>query len=70
MCIRDSPYTVDFWIPSLGMVIEADGVYGHFKKQDEKRDKDLIAYPEIESVMHIKENTKPSVEKKLLESLS
>lgn len=64
------PYTVDFWIPSLGMIIEADGVYGHFRKRDEKRDAVLMTYPEIESVVHVEESTKPSVEKRLWEVLS
>ena len=29
-----APYTVDFWVPELRLVIEADGVYGHLQKRD------------------------------------
>ena len=64
------PYTVDFWVPSLAMVIEADGAYGHFKKQDAKRDRALLDYTEISSVLHIKEDTKSSVEQRLWEIMS
>ena len=28
------PYTVDFFIADIRMVIEADGVYGHLRKRD------------------------------------
>ena len=35
-------YTVDFWIPDLKFVIEADGVYGHLKKRDMQRDITLM----------------------------
>ena len=51
------PYTVDFFIPELNMVIEADGKYGHFKKRDRKRDQFLSEQDEIEHIIHIKENT-------------
>ena len=34
-------YTVDFWIPEIGMVIEADGIYGHYKKRDVKSHMEL-----------------------------
>jgi|SRR3989344_1232212 len=32
------PYTLDFYIPMHHLVIEADGMYGHYKKADRKRD--------------------------------
>lgn len=47
-----SKYTVDFWIPELSMIIEADGMMGHLRKADEKRDEELLADTEIE-VEHI-----------------
>ena len=51
------PYILDFYIPELKMVIEADGVYGHLKKRDEIRDIALLVYQEIESVIRIREST-------------
>ena len=36
------PYTVDFYILELRMIIEADGRYGHLRKNDIKRDKELL----------------------------
>ena len=51
------PYIVDFYVPELKMVIEADGVYGHLGKRDRKRDKDLQSIEDIEYIVHIKEKT-------------
>ena len=51
------PYIVDFYVPELKMVIEADGVYGHLGKRDRKRDKDLESIEDIEYIIHIKEKT-------------
>ena len=45
------PYTVDFYIPEIKMVVEADGVYGHFKQRDVKRDMELMAYPIINNIL-------------------
>ena len=47
-------YTVDFYIPELKMVIEADGKYGHLRKNDVKRDAVLLKVVEIEQVIHIR----------------
>ena len=44
-------YVVDFWIPEINMIIEADGIYGHYKKRDIKRDMDLMELPL--SLIHI-----------------
>ena len=33
------PYTVDFYIPEIKWILEADGKYGHLQKRDKKRDK-------------------------------
>ena len=41
------PYTVDFFVPELGMIIEADGVYGHLRKRDVQRDGDLCVCMEL-----------------------
>ena len=35
-------YYADFFVPELNTVIEADGIYGHLKKADAKRDKEII----------------------------
>lgn len=54
--VRMGQYTVDFFLPELDVIIEADGVFGHLGKRDRKRDKDLsdMGYP---LVWHLKERT-------------
>ena len=49
------PYIVDFYLPELRMVIEADGKVGHLRKADAKRDAELLAGQEIQvsQVVHI-----------------
>lgn len=63
-------YQVDFWIPELCLVIEADGVYGHFKKRDLIRDRFLLGEPEIDNVFHIKVQTKTEIQEELWRALS
>ena len=63
------PYTIDFFVPELGLVIEADGVYGHFKKRDIQRDADLMRIFGIESILHIKDSTKEGVKDTLCQAL-
>tara|TARA_R110000824_G_scaffold143310_1_gene310937 strand:+ start:3075 stop:3380 length:306 start_codon:yes stop_codon:yes gene_type:complete len=63
------PYTVDFYIPEIKMVIEADGVYGHLSKRDEKRDKDLLSLEDIEYIIHIKETTLGKIKEALWQEL-
>jgi very-short-patch-repair endonuclease len=48
-------YTVDFWIPELSMVIEADGMMGHLRKADAIRDAALMETTEVDvqQVLHI-----------------
>ena len=62
-------YIVDFWIAELGLVIEADGVYGHLKKRDVKRDMELLGIPIIKNVLHIKETKKEEIKKILWQAL-
>ena len=64
------PYTVDFYIPELNMVVEADGTYGHLKKRDLKRDVNLYKYDEVEYILHIKENTAKDIKEFLCRALS
>ena len=63
------PYTVDFFVPELGLVIEADGIYGHLRKRDIKRDGDLMRIFGIENVLHIKDSTKEGVKDTLCQVL-
>lgn len=63
-------YIADFFIPELGMVIEADGIYGHLKKRDVKRDADIMRIYGVENVLHIKENSKVGVKDTLWQALN
>ena len=63
------PYTIDFFIPELGLVIEADGIYGHLRKRDIKRDADLMRIFGIENILHIKDSTKEGVKDTLCQAL-
>ena len=58
-------YTVDFWVPELNMVLEADGVYGHLKKRDAARDMELMGHNSIEWVLHITKTTKQEIKEEL-----
>ena len=64
------PYTVDFLIPELKMVIEADGVYGHLGKRDRIRDGKLIQTGDIQIVLHCKETTKSKIKEFLWRELN
>ena len=59
------PYTVDFYIPDIKMVVEADGKYGHLSKRDVKRDWDLVNKHAVEYILHIRDFTKERVENTL-----
>ncbi len=64
------PYTVDFWVSDLQLVVEADGVYGHLQKRDELRDINLMEYPNVEWVLHITSTTKKDIEEELWQGLN
>lgn len=64
------PYIVDFYIPELKMVVEADGVYGHLGKRDRKRDKVLESMEDIEYILHIKEKTLKKIKDILWQELT
>lgn len=64
------PYTVDFWIADLHLVIEADGIYGHLQKRDRIRDMDLMGYPAVEWILHITGTTKQAIEEELWQGLN
>tara|TARA_R100000008_G_C3561263_1_gene156314 strand:+ start:417 stop:734 length:318 start_codon:yes stop_codon:yes gene_type:complete len=62
-------YTVDFYIDELKMVIEADGVYGHLRKRDKLRDKQLQETG-VEYIVHIKSHTQKGVAKEIWQALN
>ena len=64
------PYTVDFYVPELKLVIEADGKYGHLKKRDMKRDLNLSEYDEIEYILHITAFTHSEIGEMLWQGLN
>ena len=63
-------YVVDFWIPEINMIIEADGIYGHYKKRDIKRDMDLMELPMVQHVLHIKEVGYKDIKETLWQALN
>tara|TARA_R110000824_G_scaffold10696_2_gene46815 strand:- start:69 stop:377 length:309 start_codon:yes stop_codon:yes gene_type:complete len=64
------PYTVDFYIPDIKLVIEADGTYGHLSKRDRKRDAFLLGSEDVDNIIHIKEKTEKEMKIKLWEALT
>ena len=52
--------TVDFFLPEINSVVEADGVYGHLRKADRKRDSELMSLG-VKDIFHIRESTKPTI---------
>ena len=64
-------YTVDFWISELSMVIEADGMMGHLRKADAKRDEALLSNSEIEieHILHITGRTYEPIMEELCQAL-
>ena len=68
--VHISKYITDFFIPELGLIIEADGIYGHLKKRDVRRDADLMRIYGIKNILHIKENSKVGVQDTLWQALN
>ena len=64
------PYTTDFYISELKMVIEADGKYGHLLKRDIKRDIDLVNHYEVAYILHIIDFTKERIKESLWQGLN
>ena len=54
-------YMLDFFVPEIGLVIEADGVYGHLRKRDMRRDSEIMRVFGVSNILHIKDNTKKGV---------
>ena len=64
------PYTVDFYIPELKMIIEADGKYGHLSKRDVKRDIVLSRNDDVVYILHIRLFTKQRIKETLWQGLN
>ena len=64
-------YRVDFWVPELAMIIEADGKFGHLRKADAKRDWNLMNWesPKVENILHITAKTPPTIMEELCRAL-
>ena len=63
-------FIVAFWIPELGMVIEADGVYGHLKKRDVKRDMALMEVPQVINILHVKDTQYEQIKETIWQALN
>ena len=66
------PYTVDFFIPEIHTVIEADGIYGHLSSQDKRRDERLLYMydDDVHTVIHCRETTKTKIKDFLWQELN
>jgi len=64
-----APYTPDFYIPEIKMIIEADGKHGHLRKRDVKRDIFLSKDDDIQYILHIRVFSKKAIRKQLLAGL-
>jgi very-short-patch-repair endonuclease len=62
-------YFVDFWLPELLMVVEADGMYGHFGKREKKRNEALLTVNVIDHVLHIKATSKKEIKEILCKEI-
>ena len=62
-------YMLDFFVPEIGLVIEADGVYGHLRKRDMRRDSEIMRVFGVSNILHIKDNTKKGVQDTLWRAL-
>ena len=63
-------YMLDFFVPEIGLVIEADGVYGHLRKRDAYRDSEIMRIFGIENILHIKDTTKEGIKDTLWQALN
>jgi len=69
-CDWFDPYIVDFYLPELRMVIEADGHYGHSRKHDIKRDTHLMTNSMVEYILHIKSQSLKDITSELWQALN
>mgnify|MGYP001572747052 CR=1 FL=1 len=59
-------YTVDFWLPELNTIIEANGAYGHFGKRETERNTFLTNITGVKNIVYIKSHSKNKI-KQILE---
>ena len=64
-----APYTPDFYIPEINMIIEADGKYGHLRKRDVKRDIALSKHDEVKYILHVRHFTKAKIKETIWQAL-
>lgn len=65
-----SKYTLDFYIPEIEMGIEADGIYGHFRKRDIQRDFELMMYPTLKAILRVEDTTHKEIKETIWQALS
>ena len=61
-------YFADFWIAEIKMVVEADGIYGHYRNADRIRDAFLLENG-VDFVVHIKSQSKKGIEEEFWQVL-
>ena len=66
---RFGTYNVDFYLPEIETVVEADGPFGHLAKRDTERDNKLKSMG-IEEVWHLRENTLETIKDRLCQELN
>ena len=66
---RSGTYDVDFYLPEIEMVVEADGPFGHLARRDAERD-DKLKSMGIEDVWHFRENTLETIRERLCQELN
>ena len=57
-------------MPEVGLIIEADGVYGHLRKRDAYRDTEIMRVFGVENVLHIKDTTKQRIKDTLWQAFN
>ena len=67
--VQIGKYVVDFLVEN-NIILEADGVFGHYKKSDKKRDAELLELdPNIVQIIHIKDQEKEMIKKRIMDVL-
>ena len=68
--VHMGPYILDFYIPDIKMCVEADGIYGHLRTREAKRDAFLLSTDLVEHVLHIPEVTKTDIKEAIWQALN
>ena len=64
------PYTLDFYLPEIKMCIEADGIYGHSRKRDVKRDLALLQTTTIEHILRVRHSKYIEIKETIWQALN